>query len=491
MIPKSLQYKRLTFVILLGSVLITISFLLIKRGALAEDFAEPPATTMTPTTPLCRFGVNVLGDVNQFDTESLRMGWYVDYAASANPVEPNGSDYAPIISLTQVDSATYSYTPNGSQLNNAIAGNPGVVWFIGNEPDRRFFQDDIEPHLYAEAYHELYQLIKAADSSAQIFAGTIVQPTPLRLQYLDMVLVHYANTFSETLPVDGWSIHNFILNEVSCDYDPNNCWGAGIPPGIDADFGEILSVEDNDSIVLFKERIERFRQWMFDNGYANKPLFVSEFGVLMPEDYGFPASRVNTFMNNTFDYMLNTIDNQIGDPNDGHRLVQKWSWYSTGAPGDFFNGYLFDPDTKDLSAMGQNFASYTAAQFPEVDLYPERIFSKPNPPFSQGENVTFTLKALISNYGILERSTGPIGVRFYNGDPTNGGIQIGSVQTVTLSEIQSTDLAQVVWSDVSPGSHQVFVTVDTAPNECYELNNIQEQTVLVATERRFLPISLR
>lgn len=52
------------------------------------------------------------------------------------------------------------------------------------------------------------------------------------------------------MPVDGWSIHNFILNEVSCDYDPGNCWGAGIPPGINADVGEVLDVQDNDNMDL-------------------------------------------------------------------------------------------------------------------------------------------------------------------------------------------------------------------------------------------------
>ena len=37
----------------------------------------------------------------------------------------------------------------------------------------------------------------------------------------------------EPMPVDGWSIHNFILPEVNCDFFPENCWGADVPPGID------------------------------------------------------------------------------------------------------------------------------------------------------------------------------------------------------------------------------------------------------------------
>ena len=148
-------------------------------------------------------------------------------------------------------------------------------------------QDDLEPHVYAMAYHELYELIKTADPTAQIFAGAIVQPTPLRLQYLDLVWDSYQQFYNETLPADGWMIHNFILNEVSCEYDNTNCWGAEVPPGIEANFGEILTIEDNDRIDLYIERIERFRQWMADRGYRGLPLYVSEFGVSMPDDFGF------------------------------------------------------------------------------------------------------------------------------------------------------------------------------------------------------------
>ena len=56
----------------------------------------------------------------------------------------------------------FAYTPSGAALTNAIANNPGARWLIGNEPDRRTsIQDNVEPHIYAGAYHELYYLIKA------------------------------------------------------------------------------------------------------------------------------------------------------------------------------------------------------------------------------------------------------------------------------------------------------------------------------------------
>ena len=275
-----------------------------RPQAVDAAIGAPPGIEAVDSTPMCRFGVNVVNDITTIDTAALRMGWYVDYLAKANPETPNGAAYVPTIRLSQIGANGFDYMPKGATLLSAINGNPGAEWLIGNEPDRREYQDDLEPHVYAAAYHELYNLIKGEDPTAKIIAGTIVQPTPLRLQYLDMVLASYQNNYGVPMPVDGWSIHNFILNEVSCDYDPGNCWGAEIPPGIDADFGEILTIEDNDNYDLFVERIERFRQWMADNGYRNTPLLLSEYGVLMPDWLGFSPERVNTFMSSTFDYML-------------------------------------------------------------------------------------------------------------------------------------------------------------------------------------------
>ena len=270
---------------------------------------------------------------------------------------------------------------------------PGADWFIGNEPDRRHFQDDIEPHVYAAVYHELYTLIKMADPTARIFAGTIVQPTPLRLQYLDMILASYEQQQGgASLPADGWSIHNFILNEASCDYPDSwgNCWGAEIPPGLDDHFGEFVAIQDNDNIDLFQDRIVAFRQWMFDRGYGDLPLSVSEYGILMTEDLGFPDTRVNAFMNASVNYMLTATDPVLGDPHDGNRLVQTWSWYSTGIPNDPFNGYLFEGTVPPwpLSSMGVNYADLIAQQSKEIDYYPTAILSET---VTLSSSVTITL----------------------------------------------------------------------------------------------------
>ncbi|MBK8047992.1 MAG: hypothetical protein IPK16_13165 [Anaerolineales bacterium] len=227
---------------------ITALVLMLPTIAYGQD--TTPAT-VDATTPLCRLGVNAASDpIEKFDIAQLRTGFYIDYSADASPVHPNGAEYMPIIGLEQIQRGKddYAYHPNGAALDAAIAANLGATWIIGNEPDRRYYQNDMEPAAYARAYHDLYRLLKSKDPNATVLAGAIVQPTPLRLQYLDLVLRAYVAKYREPMPVDGWAIHNFILNERSCEYyldpahrppdydgpEPYNgayvCWGRTFPP---------------------------------------------------------------------------------------------------------------------------------------------------------------------------------------------------------------------------------------------------------------------
>jgi hypothetical protein len=81
------------------------------------------------------------------------------------------------------------------------------------------------PELYAHACYELHHLIKNADPTALVAIGGVVQPTPLRLEYLDEVLAEYQGRHGMMTPVDVWNIHNMIVREKSCDTHPDDCWG--------------------------------------------------------------------------------------------------------------------------------------------------------------------------------------------------------------------------------------------------------------------------
>jgi hypothetical protein len=442
-----------------------------------------------PSGRLCRFGVGAGRDIATYPVNSLRMGWYVDWTVTSNPSRPGGITYMPTVRLQQTGPDSYAYSPGLDVLSATVRALSGATWLIGNEPDRRRWQDSLEPHVYAHAYHDLYYLIKGWDPTAQIAAGGIVQPTPLRLQYLDMVLESYQERYGEPMPVDVWNIHAFILRERSCDCYPEDCWGAEIPPGIEACEGMLYEIQDNDNLEIFKQNIERFRRWMADRGYQNRPLIITEFGVQMWPDLGFPPERVNAYMNGTFDYLM-TVTSTLGYPADEYRLVQRWAWYSLSD--DHFNGWLFDPNTKARTVFGDNFAAYTAQVSPTVNLKPVRVWTEPALPFSNGEPVTVTLLAYVVNNGNITAS-GPTTIRFYEGHPDQGGTLISEQIISPLDGCASGATVSVTWSSVPSGSHIVYAVVDSADTipESDEGDNILGERILVATQRMFLPAVLK
>jgi hypothetical protein len=88
-------------------------------------------------------------------------------------------------------------------------------------------------------------------------------------------------------------------------------------------------------------------------------LIVSEYGIPMPVDYGFGPERVRRFLYGTFDFFLSASDPELGYSPDGNRLVQRWCWYSL-ADTEYPTGNLFDPQTFQMTPLGQAWREYGA-----------------------------------------------------------------------------------------------------------------------------------
>ena len=368
-------FSEARFAIAVGCFLLFCFVITGSASSTVVGYSEEnlPTQAMAQSIPLCRFGVGATSNISDYPVQDLKLGWYLDWSVRTNSVPPTGIEYMPTVHTWQTGPNSYSFTPDQVTLEAMATSNPGMVWLIGNEPDRRHWQDDVEPHLYARAYHDVYHILKAADPTAQIASGSIVQPTPVRLLYLDMVLDTYQQLYGTGMPVDIWNIHAFILRERSCEYYPEDCWGAEIPPGIDWPEGELYEIQDNDNLVVFKQFVQNFRSWMASRGYQDRPLIITEFGVQMPQAYGFPAERVNAYMNATFDY-LRTATNATGYPADEYRLVQRWAWYSL--TDSSLNSWLYDSPTQ-RTAIGDNWATYVAQIPSNVNLAPTKLWTIP------------------------------------------------------------------------------------------------------------------
>ena len=277
----------------------------------------------------------------------LRPGWYLTWATAQRP----GGEFAQMVRIPRG-----KIVPNLETIAQIAQNNPGALWLIGNEMDV-IWQDNATPEQYAAAYHDVYATLKQADPASRVAIGGVSEPSPLRLQYLDRVLQVYRERYGQDMPIDVWNVHNFILPEV------RGSWGVDIPPGIAANSGLAYTIDDHDNLTYFKQQLIDFRRWMAARGYRDKELIVSEYGILMYEDYGFDYPRVRNFMLGSFDVMLNTTDAGLGLPADGNRLVQRWCWFSL-ADTNYPTGNLADVDSGELTPLGGDLKAYLDGQTP-------------------------------------------------------------------------------------------------------------------------------
>ena len=312
------------------------------------------------------------------EAPSLRAGWYVDWTVQQKPARPNGIEYMPVVRVHQTLTCplystnahdrdlcpyavphSYIVSPSRDQIASAARANRGQLWLIGNEMDRRDWpgggQDEMLPELYAVAYNELYTLIKQNDPTARVAIGGVIQATPLRLEYLSKVWTSYQQKYGAAMPVDVWNVHNFILREEA------NKYGAGIPPGSNATSGVVYeSDRTHIDMGIFDSQIRDFREWMRERGQQQKPLIVSEYGVLYAHEGLEDAATVGGFMESTFDYFRTYRECGLGLASDGCRLVQRWNWYSLDDMHTSFNQYgaLFNPKTGQITQTGARFRDY-------------------------------------------------------------------------------------------------------------------------------------
>ena len=328
--------------------------------------AQPaPAVTVTPP-PLAkpdtlrwRSGVGVPDGQSPliYEWTQPRPGWYLNWSIGFTetawltdtldaglvfhtpPDEDAGMEFAPMVHTRRGE-----LQPPIEWIAAAAAARPSHTWLIGNEPDVRW-QDNATPEEYARAYHAAYYAIKEADPTAQVAIAGLSQITPLRLAYLNRVWDFYAQTYGEEMPVDVWNMHAFVLQEKADD------WGVDMPPGFeDADEGMLWGINDHDDLALVEEQVRRMRGWMAEHGQRDKPLWITEYGILMPASYGFDEERVRRFLLASNDLFANLRDPVLGYAEDDDRMVQRWVWFSAGY--DLYpTGDLFTRDGKPTGLM--------------------------------------------------------------------------------------------------------------------------------------------
>jgi hypothetical protein len=99
-----------------------------------------------------------------------------------------------------------------------------------------------------------------------VVAGNIVQASPLRLRYLDLVLAAHRNAYDQHMEVDAWGIHTFILNEQV------GSWGAEIPRGVTSTTQYIFGIGQGFSGELDAQQVSTALREQFEqNGVTLLP----------------------------------------------------------------------------------------------------------------------------------------------------------------------------------------------------------------------------
>jgi hypothetical protein len=374
---------------MMSVVLLFAALLIAAPAALAEPAPTATYTLRVPVvtrnirmyTLASRFGVGLApaypgiasfpSRLRDFeDITTLGFGWYSNWAASVTPERPGGVHYVQLLN-------TRSWPPNWQAIDHAIRANRGALWIIGNEPDIAS-QGGNTPSEYAAIYHEAYTHIKGLDPRAQIAIGGVVMPSPLRLRWLDEALAAYEAQHGTKMPVDVWNIHVQILPE-------GLSYGCFLPYGLstlslDEQYRMALNHGDTGSNYyyaynadpgIFEQLVRAMRTWMAERGERDKPLIISEYGVLFPSTFianhlqegqqEAGDQMVIAFMQKTFDFLLTATDAATGYPADGNRLVQQWLWFSVNVPLNEFNGSLYDYETRQMTVFGSAYRDYVAA----------------------------------------------------------------------------------------------------------------------------------
>ena len=351
----------------------------------------------------CRYGVAVSSGEH---VPRIGAGWFLDFnPPDKYPAATNGAEWVEMLKVFQAKTAEGYYLPSyrtavplNEKLIDHLQAHPGSLWLIGNEVER-IGQGEMYPEVYARAYHEIRKFIKKHDPTARIALSGLVQVTPNRLQYLDLVWDAYNQLYGGPMPVDVWNMHIYVLPEVEPDgITPNGI--ANIALGTDPTLGkrgsggdpnscpdlDVYCFAEHDDLTIFTEQIVAMRQWMKDHGQQQKPLILSEFSQLYPytldedtcfvqDEFGkcFTPNRVSNFMSNAFSTLNNLQDPGLGFELDENRLVQQWLWFSMYLQGVGTVSNILEDDEQTLTQVGQDFRQIVFNEPLVLNLFAEKI----------------------------------------------------------------------------------------------------------------------
>ncbi|NJN54005.1 MAG: hypothetical protein HC804_04140 [Anaerolineae bacterium] len=356
----------------------------------------------------------------------------------------------------------------------------------------------------------------------------LVEVTPNRLEYLDKVWASYLEQFNTPMPVDVWTFHIYVLPEARLDGQGNilgsnasiavgtECynnrtatactnikWQSGGSSTLCSQ-NSVYCYAEHDDIGIFVEQIIAMRQWMKAHGHQHKPLLLSEFSLLYPyvvegnscflmDEYQgcFTPTRVNTFMQQVFNYLETAVDPNLGYALDNNRLVQQWLWYSITIESDEEAGSASrlvslngNGDPVAFTPMGLMYQSQVASRPLQVNLLPNHAST-----IAVSGITSATISVDVINNG-NKQATSDYTVTFFRDAALKDVIDSvsipGTLNGCTLEE----EVVSVIWKGLVPGVNRFWVRVLSSEDN-NPADNVTTGFVIVDPEQTFLPVIFR
>jgi hypothetical protein len=552
--------KYIGFIILVLFLLgVTASLTLSVNFYKAESsFDENRTSTISESQigfPGCRYGVTYGSTVDESSQlewlDDLGAGWFSSFNTDAGGEAPNGSEFVPLIWVQQHRLAgeylpTFSISPQLTEagLGSLIADRRGALWIVGSEVDRgpqpgSQAPRGTFPEIYAQAYHQAYHFIKDRDPTALVAISGLVEVTPGRLSYLDLVWNSYLDRYHVPMPVDVWNMHIYILPEVNSQgqangiasvamgtdpaigkkgsYDPD---GSGPLSNRDTcDLEEVYCVAEHDEVTIFAQQVEAMRRWMANHGQRTKPLIMSEFSLIYPneqdgatcwlqDEFGkcFTQDRVLEYMDDTLAFLTTARNETFGLALDDNRLVQQWLWFSianTPSVGNISDLVAFDDQSGSLTGLtpvGDRYRAWAQTEQLFPNLLPDGLSSSIAFTSDPGGTAAAKLKVIVGNNGNIDVSV-PFSVTFYADSDLTQVIASTSLPITGTDSpgfpvpgcARRTIMAEAIWGDLSPGLHQYWVVIDSSLQivESDEGDNGISGFVIINPQQIFLPVVRR
>ncbi len=191
------------------------------------------------------------------------------------------------------------------------------------------------------------------------------------------------------------------------------------------------------------------------------------------------------------DKWLNLADKTVNLPGN-QQVTLQFDWNRDSLAGEYSFRVILDPDDK---VYERNKINNTATQVLEVfparmpDLTVVKGSIITDPPFPARDSQA-VLKADIVNLRSMPANGGVI--RFYQGDPRNGGIQIGNDLTLSIGARERITV-EVPWDTTGLRGYQeitVWVDASEAIDEYDEQNNIASTWIRLAAPAAYQPQNL-